>query len=345
MPKMKKITLVLAALLLITSCAELKYSFEFIEVNTQGNSSLRAICAVDENIVWASGSQGKVLLTLDGGTNWNEAGVPNCEDTEFRSLHAWDAERALVFDVSPLGRAFMTTDGGQSWEIVYQSSVEGAFFNSLKFADDKHGIAISDPIDHQVFILKTEDGGWNWKRLDNTPLSFEGEINFAASNTCIEYLASGEIYIVTGGSKSRILTSRDHGESWEFIETPVLTGGSAGLFSVNFTSASNGAAVGGDFNDPSREGLRAIFTEDGGEHWTGAADMPAEYRSCVVSLNDKLLFTVGKTGCDYSVDRGRNWTYIDSTGYYAADAVEGKNMIYLSGSEGRIAKVIIKKSK
>ncbi len=342
---MNKITLVLAALLLITSCAELKYSFEFIEVNTPENSSLRAICAVDENVVWASGSQGQVLLTLDGGTNWGDVSVPDCDDTEFRSLHAWDAKRALVFDVSPLGRAFMTIDGGLNWEQVYKSPVKGAFFNSLKFADDKNGIAISDPIDDHVFVLKTEDGGQNWERLTNTPPSYEGEINFAASNTCIEYLASGEIYIVTGGSRSRILTSMDHGESWEFIETPVLTGGSAGLFSVNFTSSSNGVAVGGDFNDPSREGVRAIFTEDGGMNWIEAADMPAEYRSCVVSLNDKLLFTVGKTGCDYSMDRGRNWTYIDSTGYYAADAVEGRNIIYLSGSEGRIAKVIIQKSK
>ena len=341
MPKMNKITLVLAALLLITSCTERKPGFEFIELNTPGNSSLRAICALSENIVWVSGSQSQVLLTTDGGANWNDAGVPDCEDTEFRSLHAWDGERALVFDISPLGRAFMTTDGGQSWEKVYQSSVEGAFFNSLKFADDKHGIAISDPVDDQVFILKTEDGGQNWERLANTPPSYDGEINFAASNTCIEYLPSGEIYIVTGGSRSRILSSRDHGDNWEFIETPALTGASAGLFSVNFTAASNGVAVGGDFNDPSREGVRAITTSDGGRSWQEAESMPSAFRSCVVALNDKFLFTIGKTGCDYSVDRGQNWTYIDSTGYYAADAVEGKNIIYLSGSEGKVARVII----
>ena len=340
-PIMKKFTLALVAILIFTGCSERKLSFDFTEVNTPGNSSLRAICAVDENIVWTSGSQGKVLLTMDGGTNWSDVSVPDCDDTEFRSLHAWDGERALVFDVSPLGRAFMTTDGGQSWEKVYQSPMEGAFFNSLKFADDKHGIAISDPIDDQVFILKTEDGGQNWERLANTPPSYEGEINFAASNTCIEYLPSGEIYIVTGGSRSRILSSRDHGENWEFIETPALAGASAGLFSVNFTSASFGVAVGGDFNDPSREGVRAITSSDGGRSWQEAESMPAAYRSCVVALNDKFLFTIGKTGCDYSVDRGQNWTYIDSTGYYAADAVEGKNIIYLSGSEGKVAKVII----
>lgn len=338
---MNKIILLLALSLMHLSCSEKSYSFEFIEVNTPGNSSLRAICAVDENIIWTSGSEGEVLLTLDGGENWSQKSIPASEDTEFRSLHAWDAKRALVFDVSPKGRAFMTTDGGAHWEQVYSSPVEGAFFNSLKFADDLQGIAISDPIDEMVFVLKTEDGGKTWNRLGNTPLSVKGEINFAASNSCIEYLPSGEIYIVTGGTRSRLLSSYDHGATWKFVDTPVITGESAGLFSVNFTGPLNGVAVGGDYNAPEREGVRAVYTEDGGVHWQTAETVPAAYRSCVVSLSDRLFFAVGKTGCDYSSDRGKNWTFIDSLGYYAASVIEGKDIIYLAGSEGRVAKVIV----
>ena len=339
---MNKIILSLIVSLMLLSCSEKQYSFEFIKLDTPAKSSLRAIHALDENIVWTSGSQGQVYLSVDGGHNWNSRPVPGCEDTEFRSLHAWDAEHALVFDVSPQGRAFMTTDAGLSWELVYRSPVEGAFFNSVKFADNMQGIAISDPIDEQVFVLRTEDGGRNWKRLENTPLSVDGEINFAASNTCIEYLPSGGIYIVTGGSKSRILTSLDHGSSWTFMDTPALTGASAGLFSVNFTNPENGVAVGGDYNEPDRDGCRAIFTEDGGLHWYASETMPAAYRSCVVSLNKELHFAIGKTGYDYSVDQGRNWTFIDSSGYYTASAVKGKNILFLAGSEGRVAKVTVK---
>jgi len=208
------LSLALLVSLMLLSCSEKQYSFDFEEVNTPAKSSLRAISAVDETTLWTSGSQGQVFLSVDGGKNWNPRPVPDCENTEFRSLHAWDAQHALVFDVSPQGRAFMTTDAGLSWELVYQSPVEGAFFNSMKFADNKQGIAISDPIDEQVFVLRTEDGGRNWRRLESLPPSVQGEINFAASNTCIEYLPSGGIYIVTGGSKSRILSSSDHGSSW-----------------------------------------------------------------------------------------------------------------------------------
>jgi photosystem II stability/assembly factor-like uncharacterized protein len=339
---MNKPTLLLVLSFMLFSCSEKKYSFEFIELDTPGNSSLRAICAVDEDIVWASGSQGMIYLSLDGGAHWNQITVPDCEDTEFRSLHAWDALRALVFDISAKGRAFMTTDGGVKWEQVYSSPIEGAFFNSLKFSNEFNGIAISDPIDGQVFILKTDDGGWSWNRLENTPLSVDGEINFAASNTCIEYLPSGEIYIVTGGSRSRVLSSKDHGNSWAFVETPAMTGASAGLFSVNFSNSSTGVTVGGDYNDPDREGTRALYTDDGGEHWHKAESMPAAYRSSVVALDDKFFFATGKTGCDYSVDQGKNWVFIDSAGYYAASAVEGNNILFLAGSEGRVAKVLVK---
>lgn len=340
MPTRKYLFLALGFFLF--SCSGTQYYFEFAEVFTPGNSSLRAIRAVDEKVVWTSGSQGMVYLSLDGGQSWDPKPVPDCEETEFRSLFAWDAKRALVFDVSPMGRAFMTTDGGSSWNLVYQSSEEGAFFNSLEFASDSLGIAISDPIDNQVFVIVTEDGGWTWKRLAGLPPAERGEINFAASNTCIAYLPTGEIYIVTGGSKARILTSFDHGESWNYAETPVMTGPSAGLFSIQFSDPETGAAVGGDFNQPDRKGTRAIFTEDGGKNWHKAESMPAGYRSCLVSSGE-LLFAVGKTGCDYSTDHGRNWTFIDSVNYYAADAVEGKNLIFLSGADGKMAKVTIRK--
>jgi photosystem II stability/assembly factor-like uncharacterized protein len=340
---MRNKALVLISLVLLFGCKEINYSFEFQELDTPSKSSLRAIHALDEQLVWASGSRGQVLLTLDGGENWKQITVPGCEETEFRSLHAWDEKRALVFDISPRGRAFMTSDGGASWEQVYSSPREGAFFNSVKFSDNAHGIAISDPVDNQVFILRTMDGGKNWERIISSPPAEEGEINFAASNTCIEYLQSGEIFIVSGGKRARILSSPDHGEHWQYVETPTMTGASAGLFSVEFIDSRRGVAVGGDFNDPLREGVRAIYTEDGGKHWYRSEQMPAAYRSCVISLGGNMVFATGKTGCDYSSDAGMNWTFIDSLGYYAASRVDGKSMIYLSGSQGRIARVKFRK--
>jgi photosystem II stability/assembly factor-like uncharacterized protein len=269
--------------------------------------------------------------------------VPECEDTEFRSLHAWNAKSALVFDVSPLGRAFLTEDAGQNWKQVYASTRSGAFFNSVKFADKIRGVAISDAVDDQVFVLRTTNGGQNWKRLENTPKAQAGEINFAASNTCIEYLPTGEIFIVTGGSKTRMLTSKDHGESWTFVDTPVISGPSAGLFSVDFSHRKRGIAVGGDFSEPEREGVRAVYTENGGKTWLPAQNMPAAYRSCVISLGDNVSIALGKTGCDYSINGGKDWIFIDSLNYYAGDALENGNLLFLAGAEGRVARMLVKR--
>jgi len=342
MNKLILYTVLLPALLVMLSgCADKSYSFDFTEINTPGSSSLRAICAIDANTLWVSGSQGQVYLSENGGSDWKAVPVPGCAETEFRSLHAWNEKRALVFDVSSQGRAFLTEDAGQSWEQVYTSPQKGAFFNSLKFANEKQGVAISDPVDEQVFILRTIDGGESWKRLENTPLSQEGEINFAASNTCIEYLPSGDIFIVTGGSLARMLSSRDHGENWNFVDTPVISGPSAGLFSVNFFHRKRGLAVGGDYNEPEREGVRAIYTKDGGKTWLQARNMPAAYRSCVISLGEKLSFALGKTGCDYSVNGGKDWIFIDSLNYYAGDAVEDGNLLFLAGSDGKVARVAV----
>jgi photosystem II stability/assembly factor-like uncharacterized protein len=140
-----------------------------------------------------------------------------------------------------------------------------------------------------------------------------------------------------------MLTSKDHGESWTFVETPVISGPSAGLFSVNFTHRQRGLAVGGDFSEPEREGVRAVYTEDGGKTWLPAQNMPAAYRSCVISLEANLSIALGKTGCDYSVNGGKDWIFIDSVNYYAGDGVENGNLLFLAGAGGRVARVSVKR--
>ena len=94
------------------------YTFEFEEIKLPVESETRAISAISEDIVWASGNEGRVFLTKDGGINWEIFKLPDCDDTEFRSLHAWDSLNAIVFDVSPEGRGFVTEDGGRTWNLV-----------------------------------------------------------------------------------------------------------------------------------------------------------------------------------------------------------------------------------
>lgn len=270
----------------------------FTELQTGTDASLRGLHVVDENVIWASGSEGTVLLS---------------------------------------------TNAGKSWEVVFQDTTLGLFFNSLKFADDKNGLAVSDPIDGKFFILRTENAGENWERVTDLPDVLEGEANFAASNTCIEFLPSGKAWIASGGEAARVFYSNDFGKSWDVAKTPMIRGlASSGIFSISFINEKVGVIVGGIYDQPELNTNVAAYSFDGGLTWLPAVTMPEEYRSCVREVktsDNSFLFAIGKTGCDYSMDKGMNWQFLNETGFYTFRSVPGKMDGFAAGANGKVAKV------
>ncbi|TFH38390.1 MAG: hypothetical protein E4G95_03685, partial [Bacteroidia bacterium] len=192
---------------------------ESLQTNTE--ASIRAIYVVDTNVVWAGGSDGTYLLTTDRGESWKTGQVPGAEEDDFRSIYAWDSQHALVFGVSTPGRGYYTSTSGEDWVVVYENDAKGIFFNSLRFADISRGIALSDAVDSVPFVIKTVNGGFSWERLTDLPVLNDKEFHFAASNSCIEYLASGRIWIITGGGDARVYSSPDNGLNWSVAETDI----------------------------------------------------------------------------------------------------------------------------
>lgn len=64
-------------------------SFQFKPIDTGVNSSLRGLSVVDDEVIWASGSNGWVGLSLDGGENWEFKQVNGFETAGFRSVYAF----------------------------------------------------------------------------------------------------------------------------------------------------------------------------------------------------------------------------------------------------------------
>lgn len=309
---------------------------------TSSNASLRGLFVFDENVIWASGTGGKVLNSKDGGKNWNIIQVPGAEKNDFRSIHAWDENSVMVFGIAGPDFGFYTNDGGISWGTVFQDTTKGLFFDSLKFADEKNGLAVSDPINGKLFVIRTEDAGLNWEIVCDIPEVVEGEANFAASNTCIEFLPSGKAWIATGGKAARVFYSVDFGKSWDVAKTPMISGGtSTGIFSVSFKNDMEGVIVGGTYDKPEFNENIAAFTSDGGKTWQPAEKMPAAYRSCVQfvsSQKNKFFLAIGKTGCDVSTDNGKNWQFIAENGFYIFRAIPGKTAGFAAGNDGRISR-------
>lgn len=339
--------LILIVAIVLQSCTTQKSStikIQFQQLETHTDASLRGLFVVNKNVVWASGSGGTVLLSVDGGKTWKANKIAGAGENDFRSIYAWNEKRAMVFGVAGPDFGYLTEDGGNSWNPVFSNSTKGLFFNSLKFADAKNGLAVSDPIDGKFFIIRTENGGQKWEQVTAIPGVVEGEANFAASNSCIEFLPSGRAWIATGGKVARVFYSDDFGQSWQVSETPVVSGkSSSGIFSISFKNSLEGVVVGGTYDQPEQDKNIAAFTTDGGKTWLPAKQMPKAYRSCVEYISTKnrsFFFAIGKTGCDVSVDGGKNWQFKSDVGFYTFRQIPGEQGGFAAGNAGRISKVI-----
>ncbi|MEZ4886217.1 MAG: YCF48-related protein [Chitinophagales bacterium] len=285
------------------------------------NSSLRGLYVVSDEVVWASGSNGTFLRTVDGGTTWRTHIIEGADSLDFRDIHAFDENRAVVLSSGYHAYIYQTTDGGTTWQQTYFNEQEGMFLDGFDFADEQEGMAFGDPIEGKLFLIKTTDGGTTWQPIDTThlPTVLAGEAGYAASGTGIIF-RNKKVWIATGGGeRARIFYSPNSGENWEVFDTPIISAEGKGIFSMVMSDAQNGVVVGGAYMDSTNTVRNCALTADGGKTWElVATNQPNGYRSCVAShATEQFLIAVGRTGSDFSVDGGKSWTAIGTEGYFS----------------------------
>ncbi|MDH3457185.1 MAG: hypothetical protein OER90_10125 [Gemmatimonadota bacterium] len=311
---------------------------------------LQAVSVVTSSVAWASGLAGTYARTLDGGTSWTVGVVPGADSLQFRDVHAVSADTAYLLSAGSgaLSRIYQTTDGGAVWTLQFMSDEPRAFFDCLDFWDGSHGVAFSDAVDGQFIIMRTEDGR-RWERVppEHLPPALPGEGSFAASGTCVIVRGTSDGWIGTGNaSRARILETRDRGRTWTAAETPVVAGEAAGITSVAFADARQGAAAGGEIGQSLADSARVAATSDGGLTWrsAGAPTFPgAVYGVAYVpDARPPILVAVGPGGASYSVDHGARWWPLDTLGYWGL-GFAGPAAGWLAGPAGRITKVSFRK--
>ncbi len=303
-------------------------------------ASLRGLSVVSEKVIWASGTGGTFLKTIDGGKNWTVGKVPDAEKLDFRDVEAFNADTAYLLSIGAgeSSRIYKTNDGGMSWELQFKNANPKAFFDAFAFWNDKRGIAMSDPVDGKYLLISTEDGGRNWKPLptDMMPPSQPGEAAFAASGTCIVTKGENDVWFVTGGAKARVFHSTNRGLGWLVSFTQILSGApSQGIFSIAFGAAKNGVIVGGDYQKPNESGRTLALSGDG-VFWR-EADGLSGFRSGATFVDGKTIVAVGSSGSDISFDGGKIWKNLDKENYNAVQS-KGKNAIWAVGAGGLVSK-------
>ncbi|MDP1979086.1 hypothetical protein [Undibacterium sp.] len=222
-------------------------SWKLLKTNEASTGFWDAISFVDgkQGMIFGDAVDGQfqVLLTSDGGQNWQErrhvgltalanegafAASGTCLAT-YGSKHAW-----LVSGSAEQARVFASTDAGMSWSVATLPlaaavASKGAF--SVAFLDEKHGMVVGGdyklPQLDRLNGARTEDGGKTWLPAPVSPQGFMSVIATVpgASST----------YVAAGLAGSGI--SHDAGKTWQVLDkTPVNT--------VAFTNPQTGWAVG-----------------------------------------------------------------------------------------------------
>ena len=265
-------------------------------------------------VVWASGSNGVILRSIDDGDTWKQLSVPDAATLDFRDIEAFGADVAYVLSSGDgdQSRIYKTTDGGINWNLQYSDTRPGFFLDSLACSSSTRCVALSDPVDGKFLVLGTSDGEhWNELPRDRMPAALPKEGAFAASGTAIA-LCDGGIYFGTGGPAARIFHSADFGKSWTAVQTPIASGNaSSGIFSVACTGPGTLLAVGGDYKLPDRADRVAIYSTDAGKTWQLSVQQPGGYRSAVGFFSHGDFAAVGPNGTDVSDDQGIHWRHTD----------------------------------
>lgn len=354
MPKtiaMRRLFLFFSLLLLIFSCknkAEVEYNSVKITPVFIDSLSIRAIQPLDENRVWFAADKGKVGL-IDGDTP--KLAIIKYEDTllHFRSLAATSdavfvlsiANPAVLYKIG-----FNGTEATNIEEVYYEDS-EGVFYDSMKFWNDREGLAIGDPVRDCMSVIITRDGGNSWEKIpcENLPKVQKGEAAFAASNSNIAIFGD-HAWVATGGRKSRVMHTADKGKTWEIFETPIIQGKAmTGIYSIDFRDENHGIVFGGNWEDKSfNEGNKAI-TKDGGKTWKLLANgKDPGYRSSVKFIpgtEGQGIVAVGSPGISFSGDGGKSWKELSKEGFFAIEFVND-SVAFASGNN-RISKLVFKK--
>ncbi|HTS10811.1 MAG TPA: YCF48-related protein [Candidatus Limnocylindrales bacterium] len=320
-------------------------------VQTSGlDTSLRGVSAAYAHdakgkpfpVVWASGSKGVILRSVDGGKTWKRLHVDGGDSLDFRGIVAFDEKTVYVISIGngENSRIYKTEDGGANWNLQYRDGRKDFFLDAIACDSPTRCFALSDPMDGKFLLLATTDGEhWNQRPRENMPAALPKEGAFAASNSSLA--VDGEnIYFGTGGPAARVFQSKNGGRTWSVTQTPIASGNaSSGIFSLALSAPDTILAVGGDYEQPAASYHTAAVSSDGGKTWQLAPQMPGGFRSAVAMVDGSTAVAVGTNGTDISFDRGEHWQPTDSLNLNAVAILDVQNG-WAVGPKGTIGRLV-----
>jgi photosystem II stability/assembly factor-like uncharacterized protein len=373
MRKTRSRNLCATTLLFLTTSLAAHAQFDIEDSHT--TASLRGIHNAGGGVAWASGTNGTVLRTEDGGYLWQTCNIPpGAEKLDFRGIQAFDENTAIVMSSGPgdQSRLYKTTDGCQTWHLIFTNPDKEGFWDAIQARDRNVSEVVGDSVDHTLVNQRTGHiiPVWRFNERDDPDSRssdhfFElaadpKEGSFAASNSTLVIGAiphRDPVWSYQWLATQTPSHSYIHREAVEEtqtcepcrmellrVETPMnQSSPSAGIFSLAFREDRFGVAVGGDYQKPTATMKTAAYSNDSGKSWTLAQIPPRGYRSAVAyDPTQKIWITVGPNGTDISRDDGKNWTPLKPPNDDPPDADKNWNALslpFVVGPHGRIGRL------
>lgn len=289
---------------------------EWIEFYPPSSEELIKIQYLNSEEIWACDRAGKLFKSINGGVNWemHEDSFNNLND-----MHFFNDNNALA--ISSGYRIHRTDDAWQSWHTYYLG-----FFgdmNKFSFANEQTGLGVGNQS-----LLKTEDGGWNWTRLNEKFIDidfFNEDVGFAIQQkpnmnpmktidggltweelnlnidgyiTNLDFISENTGFMTN--SYYKLLKTFDAGNTWDEFDLPI---NSTNYNDLQFMDENTGflATQNSDF----------VKTIDGGSTWEIFNFSSVNYLNTLFFLDHNNGWIAGTDGfIGITNDGGETWNTI-----------------------------------
>ncbi len=277
---------------------------------------------IDDRIGWAAGgSSGNIFKTIDGGHTWE------------KQFHTSKYLRSIEFINANLGFCgsidsafYKTIDGGKTW-INIAGNIPGGIPGICGLTSVNSSIIYGCGIwSSPAFIIKSEDSGNTWKKID---------MSFYANALIDMFFFDKDKGFAVGRSKNIgeggvILYTKDGGEEWTVIyktnfakdyiwkiQTPD---------NIHFYASIDAQSGGGK--------TRMLKSNDKGSRWNTITISDQFYNTQSVGFIDPLTGWVGgKSYLFETTDGGNTWHEIQVGGEYNRFFRIDQNTAFLSGNK------------
>jgi photosystem II stability/assembly factor-like uncharacterized protein len=256
---------------------------------------IASVSSLDATHGWAVGWDNTGLAmfaaTSDGGATWTEKTAltdtsANLYDVDFAGAqHGW-----AVGDIIHTNRVALvcaTSDGGATWSQTPLDAFPA--LNAVDFFDSAYGWAVGE----QGTIIRTTDGGANWKAPTTVP-AIDGWLYDVSFVDATHGWAVGSAYDATALTyKAVILVTSDGGDTWTAQNAGV---DASSLNAVSFADATHGWAVGYSAGSNFVDSPVILATSDGGAHWAAQTVPAVTPAGATISAMADVTFTDAQNG-------------------------------------------------